>query len=108
MRLASASALALAVAAGPALAGPEAGNGSSGTGSPGNSAAEIRLEDCLLESSKDIAYIAYIDDGDEVKKENINQPTFDLSTVDGIDEIDTIRVKSGQTVETFDNACTST
>lgn len=102
--LASASALALAVAAGPALAEYEPG-----TGSHGNSEADIALSDCTVESSKDISYIAFLSDGEELDKdESIEGETFDLTSYDDIDEVDQVRVKSGTTVETFDNECTTT
>lgn len=66
-----------------------------------SSFAEISLVDCMVESSKDISYVAFLDSGEELDKFNVNAPTYDLTSYDSIDDVDSVRVKSGQTVESF-------
>ena len=68
--------------------------------------AEITLADCVVESSKDISYVAYEQDGSEVdRNESIDAESFDLSEVDGIEDITSVTVKAGQTVTTLAVDC---
>ncbi|GAB2726835.1 hypothetical protein [Nocardioides pakistanensis] len=76
------------------------------SGSPGKSAAEINLSDCMLESSKDISYVEYLADGSTITKdESVDAETLDLSTVEGIEDVDAVNVKAGTTVESFAVSC---
>jgi hypothetical protein len=68
-----------------------------------SSEAVITVDDCVVESSKEISYVAFSDDGEQFAKVEFDDgvETFDLTEVDETDEADTVEVKSGQTVETF-------
>jgi LPXTG-motif cell wall-anchored protein len=80
--------------------------GDSESGTPGNSAATITLEGCYLTSSKDISYIDFIGDGTAAgKDETIGTTDFDLTSVAGIDDITSVEVKAGTTVESFAIDC---
>lgn len=90
---------AFAGAGGVALAVPESGGS-------GNSASDITLTDCVVESSKDISYVEYFVGTESITKdETVDGTTLDLTTVEGIEEIDAIEVKAGTTVEPLDITC---
>lgn len=78
------------------------------SGDTSNSEAEISVVDCVVESSKDISYVAFLDSGDELDKFNVNAPTYDLTGYGDIDSVDSVRVKSGETVESFGVDCGDT
>jgi hypothetical protein len=66
----------------------------------------LAVEDCVVESSKEISYLEYTTaDGDVTKDEDVDTETFDLTTVDGIEDVETVEVKAGTTVQSFDVAC---
>jgi hypothetical protein len=76
------------------------------SGEAGSSSAEITLEDCMLESSKEISYVDYLADGESVTKdEEVEAESLDLTTVEGIEDVDSVEVKAGTTVESFDVTC---
>lgn len=78
----------------------------SGDKSTDSSAATITLSGCIIDSSKEISNIEYFADGAPVTKdETFNTSSFDLTTVEGIQNIDTVAVKAGTTVETFTISC---
>ena len=81
---------------------------STDSGDTSNSEAEISVVDCVVESSKDISYVAFLDSGDELDKFNVNAPTYDLTGYGDVDSVDSVRVKSGQTVESFGVDCGET
>jgi hypothetical protein len=94
-----ASMFAVASAGGAALAVPESGGA-------GNSSATIAVEDCVLESSKEISYVEYLTDGTAVTKdESVDAESLDLTTVEGIEDFDAVEVKAGTTAETFAIEC---
>lgn len=95
---AAATLFAVGSTGGPALAAPAGGSG--------NSSATITLERCVLESTKEISNIEYFSDGASVAKdETMSTLSYDLAIVTGIEDIDTVSVKAGTTVETFDVEC---
>jgi hypothetical protein len=93
-----AATFAFASAAGAAFAAPQSGGA-------GKSSADIGVEDCVVESSKDISYIQFLTSDSSWKDESLNNETFDLTTVEGIEDVESIKVKAGTTVETFAVAC---
>lgn len=89
-----------------AVAGPGVALATDGA-APARSSADITLADCLLESSKEISYVEYLDDGTTVAKdESVESETLDLTSVEGIEDVDAVAVKAGTTVESFSVACT--
>jgi hypothetical protein len=78
------------------------------SGAKGSSSADITLSDCLVESSKEISYVQYLaEDGSTTKDEDVDSETLDLTTVEGIGDVEEVEVKAGTTVETFGIACST-
>ncbi|NKX56319.1 hypothetical protein, partial [Arthrobacter mobilis] len=89
----------------PPATAPDDGTGEESPGD-GGSTAVITLSGCVLSSTKDISNIGYYSGGSFVAKdESMNTRSYDLSTVAGIENIDTVTVKAGTTVETFTIDC---
>jgi len=104
--LLSAALLVVGLLAGPGLATYTNTDTTDSDGS--SSEAEISVVDCVVESTKDISYVAFLDSGEELDKFNVNAPTYDLISYGDIDSVDSVRVKSGQTVESFGVDCGDT
>lgn len=71
-------------------------NGKSQAG--GSSRAQIDVVGCVVESDKEISYIAFLRDGAVIEKdESIGTETYDLREAD-VDGFDSVKVKSGTSV----------
>lgn len=83
-----------------------ASQGRDGEESPGSSAAVITADGCVVESSKEISYVAFLDGGgaelDKLEDDELDGgETFDFEGYAFPDGTEMVEIKSGTTVETF-------